>query len=143
MSKKQLFIKAISLIVALGGVGHLALAHCVQEDKVCYFIVSDTSDSVMRTVDILLDEEDFTEPKLRSLMTQFRTKYSEPNMIVMLFSKVERYNQSRMGHASLRTKKTYAEGVLIYRENDLIIRFKKSSESDLQTVVVQGKDSFK
>ena len=98
----------------------------------------------MRIVRILMDENDFTEEKLRDLMEHFREEHQEPNMLVMLYSKVEQYNQAQMGHADVAIpSKSYARGILIYWGYDQVIRFKEASERDLRTIVVNGIDPFR
>jgi len=65
-------------------------------------------------------------------------------MLVMLYSKLEQYNPSQMGHADVMLpSKNYAGGILIYRGIDQVIRHKGTSERDLRTIVVKGIDPFR
>ena len=113
------------------------------DEKVCYYVINNRTDSVLRVVDILIDEEAFTEPKLRRLMDQFREKYDEPNMWVILYSKLDQFNHSQLGDIVVqgppKPRDRYAGGILIYRGVDQVIRY-KTAGSELHTVVVKGVD---
>jgi hypothetical protein len=122
-----------------------------QDERVCYYVISDHSDSVLRQVYILMDEADFTEPGLRSLLDQFREKYVEPNIFVFLYSKLDQLydfsgnepvgsSHALIGKAPQPWNKN-AKGVLIYRGVDRVIRY-NTAGSERHTVVVQGTDPF-
>lgn len=123
-----------------------------QDERVCHYVVSDHTDLVLRQVYILMDEGDFTEPRLRSLMDQFREKYEEPNIFVFLYSKLDQlYDFSGnepvgSSHAFIGKQpqpwNKNAKGVLIYRGVDRVIRY-NTAGSELHTVVVQGTDPFR
>lgn len=114
-------------------------------DHICYYVINNNTDSVLRVINILIDEEDVTEPKLRRLMDQFRVKYLEDNMLVSFYSKIDQYLDSQVGDIAsegprkLRPK--YPGGILIYRGADQVIRYKDGTGS-LHSIVVKGVDPF-
>jgi hypothetical protein len=105
--------------------------------------INNRTDSVLRVVDILIDEDDLTEPKLRRLMDQFREKYAEPNMWVLIYSNLDQFHDSQLGdivvQGPAKPRKRYAGGILIYRGVDQVIRY-NTAVSELHTVVVKGGD---
>lgn len=122
-----------------------------QEDQACYYTVSNYSEGSYRAVDILLDAENFTEPKLRRLMDHFRNKYSERIMFVFLYSHLEQLDSRNNLHL-IRESLTdtdaptfasslirYPRGVLLFEGANQVIRYNTPGE-DLCTVVVQGVD---
>lgn len=146
----------LTCLVLLGGsIRPVAVeGSCSQgpDERVCYYVISDHTDSVLRQVYILMDEADFTEPKLRSLMDDFREKYVEPNIFVFLYSKLNQlYDFSGnepvgSSHALIGKQpqpwNKNAKGVLIYRDADRVIRY-NTVGSEQHTVVVQGTDPFR
>ena len=128
-------------------------AHCSQHesDRVCYYVIHNSTDSGFRKASILIDEADFTEAKLRQLMDQFRGTYTEPNILIFLYSKLDQLyafngNEPVGSSHAVENKAPQpwnrnAKGIFIDRGVDQVIRY-NTSGTELQTIIVQGVDPW-
>lgn len=100
-----------------------------------------------RTISLLMDPGDFTEPKLRWLMTYFFKKYPRPNSIsVYLDSHPDQSDFVNRRLPDMKDPKRdeafrkYPHGIIFRVNGKEIIRYTIPPALELKTIVVKGKD---
>ena len=143
-----LSISIAVLCLSSGSAGGTLPTSVQSEEKVCYYLITQRTDSVLREVYILIDRTDFTEPRLRRLIDQFRER-PEPTLFVFLYSRLDQLYNFRgnepggSGPAYERNapkpRDSNSRGILIFRGGDEVIRYNRPG-NNLETIVVKGVD---
>jgi hypothetical protein len=100
-----------------------------------------------RNISILMYPDDFTEPKLRQLMTYFLKKYPRPNLIsVYLYSHTDQVDYFSRRLPDMKDPKRdesyrkYPHGVFLRFRGNEVMRYTIPASNERKTIVVKGRD---